>query len=179
MKCRLVSLALIVVVTLGASGGTAPAVNAASQPAPPAAGWLDIELKDVVTGKTFKLADFKGKVVFIETMAVWCPLCTAQQREFQKLLAEGGDGIVFISVNVDPNENADILRRHVEANGFKWPFAVAPRPLVLKLADQFGDRVLHAPSTPVIILTKTLQPHLLRSGIKPAAELKQEVAKYR
>ncbi len=179
MKCNLVSICLIVAVVLAGLGRTGPAIKAASPPAPPAAAWLDIDLEDVVTGKRFKLADFKGKVVLIETMAVWCPLCTAQQREFQKLHAEMGNEIAFISLDIDANENADILRRHVEAYGFRWPFVIAPRPLAQKLAEQFGDRVLNPPSTPVIILNKSLQPHVLRFGVKSAADLKQEIAKYR
>ncbi len=179
MKSNLVSICLIVAVALAGLGRTGPVVKAAPQPAPSAAAWLDVDLEDVVTGKRFKLADFKGKVVLVEAMAVWCPLCTAQQREFQKLHGELGKEIALISIGIDPSESADILRRHVEANGFRWPFAIAPRPMAQKLAEQFGDRVLHPPSTPVFILDKSLQPHVLRFGVKPAAELKQEIAKYR
>lgn len=32
--------------------------------------WLDVPLRDAVTGKPFKFSDFRGKVVVIETMAI-------------------------------------------------------------------------------------------------------------
>ena len=53
--------------------------------------WHDITLKDVKTGRTFKVADFNGKPIILETFAVWCPICTKQQREIQKLHSEIGD----------------------------------------------------------------------------------------
>jgi hypothetical protein len=33
--------------------------------------WADIELTDVLTGETFRIADFRGKPVIVKTFAVW------------------------------------------------------------------------------------------------------------
>lgn len=33
--------------------------------------WADIELTDVMTGETFRIADFRGKPVLVKTFAVW------------------------------------------------------------------------------------------------------------
>ncbi len=51
------------------------------KPVPPAAvpAWLEIPLTDVRIGETFRLADFRGKTVIFESMAVWCPCCIEQQ----------------------------------------------------------------------------------------------------
>ncbi len=49
-----------------------PAVE--PKPAPPAAStiaWLDIPLTDAVTGKQFRLADYKGKPVLLHPFAAW------------------------------------------------------------------------------------------------------------
>lgn len=43
--------------------------------------WFDMELVDVQTGETFKMSDYKGKVVLLETMAIWCPNCIVQSNE--------------------------------------------------------------------------------------------------
>lgn len=171
MKFMLVSL--IIAAALAVAG--LPAAVGAAPPVP----WLALELKDVVSGRTFTLADFKGKVVLIEMMAVWCPLCVAQQREMQKLSAELGDAVAMVSIDIDANENAEILRRHVEANNFKWSFVVASRALAQQLIEAFGERIIHPPSTPVIILNKAQQPKLLRFGVKPSGEIRQEIAKHR
>ncbi len=47
--------------------------------------WFAAQLTDVTTGKTFMLGDLKGKVVLVETMAIWCPTCLRQQGEVQAL----------------------------------------------------------------------------------------------
>jgi hypothetical protein len=40
--------------------------------------WFDMELVDVQTGKTFTMNDYDGKVVLLETMAMWCLNCLLQ-----------------------------------------------------------------------------------------------------
>jgi len=51
-----------------------PAAEAppAEQPAQPASReWLDAELTDASTGRTFKISDFKGRPVLLHAFAVW------------------------------------------------------------------------------------------------------------
>lgn len=45
----------------------------AEQPAaePSSRAWLDTELTDVSTGRTFTLAEFKGRPVLLHAFAVW------------------------------------------------------------------------------------------------------------
>src|SRR5689334_1740850 len=49
--------------------------------------WFGAAMIDVNTGSTFKISDFQGKVVLVETMAQWCPKCKQQQDEI-KLVQE-------------------------------------------------------------------------------------------
>ncbi|MBI4330674.1 MAG: redoxin family protein [Chloroflexi bacterium] len=151
-----------------------PGDQAATQP-----DWLNIPLKDVNTGKAFQLSDFKGKIVVLETMAVWCTTCLAQQAEIKKAEAQFGDEVVSVSLDIDPNESEDILRKHAQGNGFGWIFAVSPRSVSQQLEASFGRTVLNPTSTPVIILDKDQSSHRLRSGVKSAAELVAEIARYR
>ena len=37
--------------------------------------WFSASLTDVASGKAFKIADYKGKVVLVETLAQWCSNC--------------------------------------------------------------------------------------------------------
>ena len=41
-------------------------------------GWFEVEFTDVQTGETFTMNDYAGKVVLVETMAIWCPNCLFQ-----------------------------------------------------------------------------------------------------
>lgn len=157
------------------------AVSCAPQPAaqqPGAANWLDIPLTNVVSGQTFRLSDLKGKVVLIETMAVWCTTCTRQQIEIRQAHSQFGDSVVSVSLDIDPNENKTALKRHAETNGFAWAFAVSPPSLSQQLGRMFGDNVLNPTATPVIILARDQSAHPLRFGLKSSRELAQEIGKY-
>lgn len=157
----------------------APRAGAPAGQPPGGPGWLNIPFKDVNTEKEFKLSDFKGKVVVLETMAVWCTTCLAQQAEMKKAGAQFGDEVVLVSLGIDPNESLNVLKKHAQGNGFGWIFAVSPPALSRDLEAAFGSSVLHPPSTPVIILDKQQVPHRLRSGVKNSSELASEIARYR
>ena len=46
---------------------------------------IDFELKDQY-GKTHKLSDYKGKVVFLNFWATWCPPCKMEMPDIQKFM---------------------------------------------------------------------------------------------
>ena len=64
--------------------------------------WRDILLRDVISGESFRISDFEGQTVLLESFAVWCPTCTKQQEEVRKLHEQIGDGVISISLDVDP-----------------------------------------------------------------------------
>jgi peroxiredoxin len=137
--------------------------------------WTDIPLEDVTTGETFKISDFKGKKVVLETFAVWCSTCTKQQKEIKKLHGRIGEDFVSITVDVDPNEDADKVRAHVDRNGFDWLYAVASPEMTRSLIDEFGTIVVNAPSAPVIIIDEDGTARLLGRGVKSADKLEKEL----
>ena len=71
----------------------------------PAVAWLATELTDVSTGETFTIAEFAGTPVLLESFAVWCPICTNQQKQVRALHEEVGDDVISIALNTDPNED--------------------------------------------------------------------------
>ena len=169
---------IVVVVLVGSifAGGCAQQTAPTPSVAPPAASaWMDIELTDVATGQTFKISDFKGKPVLLESFAVWCPTCLAQQKEIKKVKESEGDAIIHISLDTDPNEDADKIREHMERNGLDWYFVVSPIELTNALIDEFGLAVVNAPSAPVILISEDQSARLLRSGVKSADDLLSEI----
>jgi len=57
------------------------------------------------TGKTVSLKSLKGKVVFINFWATWCPPCIHEMPSINELKKtfKGNDNIVFLMVDVDNN----------------------------------------------------------------------------
>ena len=59
----------------------------------------DFEIKDI-TGKSHKLSEHKGEVLFIDFWATWCMPCLGQSPYF-KVLSEKYTTIRFLSISVD------------------------------------------------------------------------------
>ena len=137
---------------------------------------LDTELKDIATGKNFRISDFSDKPVLLESFAVWCPTCTAQQKVTKKFHEEVGDSVISISLDTDPNEDESRILEHIENNGFEWYYAVSPVELTRSLIDQFGFGIVNAPSVPMLLICNN-KAIMLDSGIKSVNELKKEVDK--
>lgn len=118
-----------------------------------AESWRSATLRDVLTGEAFRIDDLRGKVVAIETMAVWCVNCRIQQLEARRALAAlDSPDVVYISLDVDPNEREADLAEYARREGFEWRFAIAPPDVSRSLAATFGDQILSPPATPLVVL---------------------------
>jgi len=137
--------------------------------------WKSEDLVDASTGETFQIKDFTGTPVLIESFAVWCPTCLKQQKKMKELLETEGDTIIHISLDTDPNEDADLVKLHAEKNDLNWRFVVSPKEVTKKLIEEFGFGVVNAPSAPVILVCEDQTTRLLEKGVKSAEELKEEV----
>lgn len=61
---------------------------------------MDFKLKDL-SGKEVSLSDYKGKKVFLNFWASWCPPCKQEMPEMEKLYQETKDSdIVILAVNL-------------------------------------------------------------------------------
>lgn len=66
----------------------------------------DFELKDL-DGNKVKLQDLKGKVVFLDFWATWCPPCVVSAPEVDKISHEYTDkNVAVLSISLDDNPEA-------------------------------------------------------------------------
>ncbi|MBN1303380.1 MAG: TlpA family protein disulfide reductase [Anaerolineales bacterium] len=139
--------------------------------------WYSIPLTDARTGQSFSIAELKGKVVLVETMAMWCSNCLKQQGQVKVLHEKLGDqeDFVGIGLDIDPNEKADALRSYVETNGFTWLYAVSPPEVSQEISVLYGPQFLNPPSTPIVIIDRKGEAHPLPFGIKSAEALYQAI----
>lgn len=152
----------------GDSGEMMPENDMAESPA-----WFGSVLTDARTGETFSIQDFQGKVVLVETLAQWCTNCLRQQKQVLELHRQLGerDDFVSLGLDIDPNEDAVTLKSYIERNGFSWLYAVSPIEVSRDISQLYGDQFLNPPSTPMLIIDRGGEVHLLPFGIKSAAEL--------
>ena len=149
----------------------------ASTPSPEPASvrpeWFDFKLTDVQTGETFTMNDFAGKVVLVETMAMWCPNCLFQANEVRKMhkLLDNPDDVISISLDVDLNEDGASLKDYTKEYGFEWRFAVAPLEVARALGNLYNAEYLNPPLSPMLIIDQNGEVHQLEYGQKNAEKL--------
>jgi len=82
----------------------------------------DFRLKDVSTGKTYTLSEYKGKqVVMLEFWATWCDICKREMPNLVKLYSEWHPrGFELLSI-VLPSGNIDEIRKIIREKKLNYP----------------------------------------------------------
>jgi hypothetical protein len=139
--------------------------------------WFGYELKDVQTNETFTMNDYAGKVVLVETMAMWCPNCIFQANEVRKMHAmlDDPEDLISVSLDVDVNEDAPALKEYTEEFGFDWHFAIAPLEVARALGNLYTAQYLNPPISPMLIIDRNGEVHHLEYGKKSAETLAEYV----
>lgn len=87
---------------------------------------MDFELKDQY-GEVHRLSDYKGKVVFLNFWATWCPPCRNEMPHIQALYEAYGKNqgdVVFLSVagpNQGQEQDSAGITQFLKDEGFTWP----------------------------------------------------------
>lgn len=149
-------------------------------PSPTVPSWFNVEMTDVTTGKQFKIGDFSGRIVLMDTMATWCPTCQGEMSQVQMLptLLGPSTDLVRISLDVDPNEDATILKKFAVTNKFDWYIAVAPIEVGRFLETNYDQGYLNPPLQPMLIIDRTGGVYGLPFGIKSAESIQKTLAQF-
>lgn len=110
----------------------------------------DFSLPDLA-GRTIKLSDFKGKVVFLNFFATWCPPCRAEMPSIQALFKKiralptgQGNKFEILTISIDQT-GAAAVKAFVEKGGYTFKVLLDPGG---RVASQYG--VVNIPATFII-----------------------------
>jgi len=85
------------------------------------------ELEDQY-GNVHKLEDYKGRTVFLNFWATWCPPCRAEMPDIQKLYeeygTEGEDALIVLGVagpDMGNEKSREEIAAFLEENGYTYP----------------------------------------------------------
>lgn len=81
----------------------------------------DFTLKDT-DGKTVSLLSLRGKIVLLDLMATWCPICK-KETEVLKAVHAKYPNINIVSISIDKTEGNDQLIKYKNDYGADWTFA--------------------------------------------------------
>jgi len=175
---RVLSVLVVLALALTACGSVADNTPPVAESTTPE--WFDMELVDAQTGETFTMNDYAGKVVLLETMAMWCPNCIVQANEVRNLHEALGnpEDLISVSLDVDINEDTKSLGEYASGYGFDWRFAVAPLLYARALGTLYTPQYLNPPLAPMLIIDREGNVHHLEYGIKDAETLQKVVEPY-
>ncbi len=162
----------------GAQGGACveiPVTMNAAEDTQHSLNWTNIILKDVTSGKSFRISDFKNKPVMVLSFTVPCPICTEQQQEIMKLSGRIGDAFVFVALDIDPNEDEGRIISHIRQHNFSGYYAVSPLEMTRSLVNEFGIDQITPASAPIILVCTNSSVYAFARGLKSSELLKEQL----
>lgn len=89
---------------------------------------------ETAPGKTLKLSDLKGKVVWINFFATWCPPCRKELPHLQKEVYDKyADNDDFVLIILGREHNWDEINKFKTEQGFSMPFYPDPERKVFSI----------------------------------------------
>ncbi len=85
---------------------------------------FNLELMDM-EGNISRLSDHKGKLIFLNEWATWCPPCIAEMPSIQNLYnkVKGNPNIVFVMLSMD--DTNDKPRKFIQKKKYTFPVYMA------------------------------------------------------
>lgn len=139
----------------------------------------DFELKDQY-GNVHRLSDYRGKTVFLNFWATWCPPCRAEMPDIQKLYEtsprEGKDAVIVLAVagpGIGSEKNVAGVTAFLKEHGYTYPVLMDTEG---KLFSEYGIQAF--PTTFMInragrvygYVSGMLSPEMMRSIIRQTQE---------
>lgn len=109
------------------------------------------------TGEQIDISDAKGKVIFVNFWAKWCPPCLAEMPSINKLSEHFKDekDLLFVMVNVDGELQAS--DEYFQKNSYRFP-AYAPTGIL-------PDQIFKATLPTTVIINKDGEIAYLHGGL--------------
>lgn len=102
-------------------------------------------------GERANLSDFRGKALFINEWATWCPPCVAEMPSIQKLYdaLKDDEDVVFIIIT---NEKREVVEAFMDDGGYNFPVMLArSNPPELFYSRSIPTTFLVAPSGEIVL----------------------------
>jgi len=79
-------------------------------------------------GQNVTLSQYKGKPVFVNFWASWCPPCKVEMPFIQQAYEKYKDQVIFLGVNLTSNDSKDAALNFMKSNGYQMPILFDNNP---------------------------------------------------
>lgn len=167
-------LALVLVVIVAAIVGSWYFLQLKSQGGAPLAP--DFSLTDL-DGNAFRLSDFRGKVVVIDFMAVWCGFCRLEMPHLGTIWEKYENKIVLMSIDIDPyRETEEMLRDFAQEFPYAtWIWAIDTASVYVQIRRTMGQDVSLIELPETVIIDQDGYIRFAHIGLTPASTFIQEI----
>lgn len=86
-----------------------------------------------MNGNTLNLADLRGKPIFINFWASWCPPCRAEMPHIQAAYEKYGDQIQFVMINAIEQDTMEDIKAYLAEAKLTFPVYLDRKNLVNEL----------------------------------------------
>lgn len=83
-----------------------------------------------LNGKTVTLSSLRGKVVFLNLWATWCPPCRSEMPSIESLYSKFRQTPDFVTLAVSEDTDVKAPAQYVKKNNFNFPVLLDPRNTV-------------------------------------------------
>lgn len=140
-KCSVLSKRFILLMLVLFSVTSAHALRAMEAPGDLAG----IQFKDA-SGKVIDLGDLRGKVVFLNFWATWCPPCRAEMPSINKLYEQFKDNKDVVFLFIDADGDLDKAQKYMDKKAYKLP--------VYKVASAIPSKLFRGALPTTIVFDK-------------------------
>ena len=89
----------------------------------------DFTLQDL-EGKPISLSDYKGKVVFIDFWATWCPPCRLSIPYVEKLYEQYKDNEDFVVLGINLEESKEDITKFMKKQKMNYPVLLSDKKVI-------------------------------------------------
>ncbi|MEQ9306033.1 MAG: TlpA disulfide reductase family protein [Marinoscillum sp.] len=87
---------------------------------------FDFEVSNA-QGEVVHFSEFKGKTIFLNFWATWCPPCIAEMPDIEDLFQNKGNEVAFVMISVD--QNHEKARQFMARKSYEMPIYFLESPL--------------------------------------------------
>jgi cytochrome oxidase Cu insertion factor (SCO1/SenC/PrrC family) len=139
---------------------------------------MGISLMDVNSGKSIPLSNYTGKVVLISLFSTSCADCLQQQKTLESLNMQNQNGLVVVTLDVDPKDNAGVLANFARQNNYHWVFGNSTDTINQGLNKLYNSQSINPTALQTLVIDRMGDVHALPNGMKSSSELSQDLASY-